>query len=231
MKSLLAILMMLALALSAQPQQVVSQYSITIQNPSFETPTVLPETFDCPSQIWDGYMPGSTRVGRTIPGWTQHAPGQMAYPSGIAQWDCLPQSQFRPGNPLEDSAYLPPDGQNVAFLGDAEKICQDLKVPLQAGTYTLKFYTANWGYSYPGKLRASILGGQHEICNSDTWALGAWVENALPCSVPGYLASNSFGWTDFGNGNVNICFQHSQGWIVLLDEVSLWRTDPAFVHN
>lgn len=231
-KFLGAVFLTLIVTTSIQAQQVASQYAITIQNSSFETSVALPETFDCQSGVAEGFQPGPVNLGRTIPAWVQSAgSGQKAYPYGVIQWTCLPQQQLRTGNPLDDGAYLPPDGQNVVFIGNGLSISQDLGVPLQRGVYTLKFYIANWGYNYPGKVKASISVGQHELCSTEIWALGAWTQDALVCPVPGYLETNSFGWLDFGNGDVVIAFQHMEAWIVLLDEVSLWRTDPAFVHN
>lgn len=184
--------MIIELFLSLAMQTGGQPVSIPIQNPSFELPTTLPDQNSCGQSTW-----------RDIPGWTftQSSGGSF----GVIAWTC----------------QAPPDGKQVASLGNSSMF-QDLKVAPQIGIYVLKFYVANWFYSYIGGYSASITEGTKTVCATSGWAVGDFTQVTAVCPVSGYIANNDRFWSS--PGNLVLHFSNSEGWPIIVDNISLTFT-------
>lgn len=166
---------------------------VPIQNASFEVSTVLPDTSTCGKSTW-----------QNIPGWKFTQPSGSAY--GVIAWTC----------------EAPPDGKNVAFLAYGASMSQDLGIKPQAGIYTLKFWVANWFYSYFAGYTTTITEGTRAVCSTSGLATGDFTEITLVCPVSGYIANNDKGWSS--PGNLVLSVSNSQEWPLLVDNFSLTFT-------
>lgn len=171
-----------------------AQQVVPIQNPSFEAAVTFNGTDKCGQGKWG-----------PIPNWqaTQQPGGSF----GVIDWTCV----------------MVPDGKAVAFLGNAS-MSQDLGVLPQAGTYVLKFFVANWYYSYEGDYTVSLTIKGKPVCTISGYALGDFTEYTLVCTIDGHIAVDHH---NFPAGNLGISVSNSIEWPILLDNFSLLFTQET----
>lgn len=166
---------------------------IPIHNPSFELPMDLPDSNTCGKSTW-----------QNIPGWKFTQPFGSTY--GVIAWTCEPV----------------PDGKQVGFLAYGASMSQDLGITPQIGVYTLKFYVANWFYSYIADYTVKITEGSKQLCATSGVATGDFTEITLVCPVSGYIANNDKAWSS--PGNLILSISNSQYWPLVVDDFSLTFT-------